>query len=136
MDRLMTGAEWFGEPLRAALARGDLPKERLSDMVRRILRSIYAVGLDQPLPQPVVDMAEHHATALDVARQGIVLLKNDGVLPIRADTPTIAVIGGYAQLGVVTGAGSSAVVPPGGFAAEVSIGGEGVMAPGRNIYLL
>jgi beta-glucosidase len=75
--------------------------------------------------------------ALDVARQGIVLLKNDGVLPLAADTTArIAVIGGYSQLGVPIGAGSSAVVPPGGYAAVVTIGGPGIMGGGRNLYLL
>ena len=34
-----------------------MPKERLSDMVRRILRSMYAVGTDKWGPAPEVDMA-------------------------------------------------------------------------------
>ena len=47
IDVLMWDAESFTEPLRAAFAEGELPKERLSEMVRRILRSMYAVGIDQ-----------------------------------------------------------------------------------------
>jgi beta-glucosidase-like glycosyl hydrolase len=57
-----------------------VPKERLSDMVRRILRSMYAVGVDKWGPPPAVDMAKHNEVALDAARQGIVLLNNDGLL--------------------------------------------------------
>ena len=38
--------EWFVGPLREALARGELPKERLSDMARRVLYAIYASGAD------------------------------------------------------------------------------------------
>ena len=34
------------------------------------------------------------------------------------------------------GTGSSAVVPPGGYAAEVHIGGPGIMGSARNLYLL
>jgi beta-glucosidase len=43
----------------------ELPKERLSDMVRRILRSIYAVGVDNWGPAPEVDMAKHNEIALE-----------------------------------------------------------------------
>ncbi len=48
LDVMMNGGVWFNEPLRKAYAEGKLPKERLSDMVRRILRSIYALGIDKP----------------------------------------------------------------------------------------
>jgi beta-glucosidase len=140
IDMLMWDAESFTEPLRAAFAEGELPKERLSEMVRRILRSVYAVGIDRweaGRPAAHDDAAAHHAIALEGARQGIVLLENDGILPLATDTPTrIAVIGGYAELGVPVGTGSSAVTPPGGYAAEVHIGGPGIMGSARNLYLL
>src|SRR3954454_17295102 len=45
IDRMLWDAEPFTEPLRKAHADGQLPPERLSEMVRRILRSIYAVGV-------------------------------------------------------------------------------------------
>ncbi|EUA43951.1 putative BETA-GLUCOSIDASE BGLS domain protein [Mycobacterium xenopi 4042] len=45
-------------------------------------------------------------------------------------------IGGYAQIGVPTGCGSSAVVPPGGYAAVIPIGAPGLMGSVRNLYLL
>ena len=76
---------------------------RLSDMVRRILHSIAAVGVDQPLAPPTIDLAQPHATALEVARQGIVLLKNDGVLPLASDTRRITVIDGFAPPGRAVG---------------------------------
>ena len=98
LDVMMWKAEAFTGPLRAAHASGELPKERLSDMVRRILRSMYAVGVDRWGPRPEVDQAAHNQVALEAARQGIVLLKNDGVLPVPADTTMrIAVIGGHAD---------------------------------------
>jgi beta-glucosidase len=140
IDVLMWDAESFTEPLRAAFAEGGLPKERLSEMVRRILRSMYAVGIDRweaGRPAARDDAAAHHAIALEGARQGIVLLENDGILPLATDAGTrIAVIGGYAELGVPVGTGSSAVTPPGGYAAEVHIGGPGIMGSARNLYLL
>ena len=137
LDKMMWKDEYFVGPLKLAYDQGKLPKERLSDMVRRILRSIYAVGVDQWGAAPQVDMARHNQVALDTARQGIVLLKNEGVLPLAADSSArIAVIGGYAQLGVPSGSGSSTVLPPGGFASVVTVGGSGIMAGGRNLYLL
>ncbi len=45
-------------------------------------------------------------------------------------------IGGYAQVGVPIGTGSSAVTPPGGYAAEIKIGGPGIVGLVRNLYLL
>jgi beta-glucosidase len=105
-------------------------------MVRRILRSIYAVGIDKWGAAPVVDMARHNEIALEIARQGMVLLKNDGVLPLAADRPVkIAVIGGHAQEGVASGTGSGAVMPVGGFAAVIKVGGPGTMGAARNLYL-
>jgi beta-glucosidase len=136
-DTLYWNAQPFVEPLREAYAEGKLSKERLSDMVRRILRSMFAVGIDAWGPAPEVDMAKHSEIALETARQGIVLLKNDGVLPLAADTTArIAVIGGHAHVGVPIGTGSSAVTPPGGYAAETSIGGPGIMGLARKLYLL
>jgi beta-glucosidase len=82
-------------------------------------------------------MAKHNEIALETARQGIVLLKNDGVLPLAADTTArVAVIGGHAHVGVPIGTGSSAVVPPGGSAATMKIGGPGIAGSIRNLYLL
>ncbi len=135
-DRMLWGSEPFTDALREAYARGEFPKERLSDIVRRILRALFAVGADRWGPAPEVDLAKHSEIALEGARQGIVLLKNDGALPLPTDEPLkIAVIGGYAQQGVISGTGSGAVAPVGGFAAVVKIGGAGVMGKHRNLFL-
>ena len=134
IDALLWQGEAFTNRLRAAFADGKLSPQRLSDMVRRILRSIFAVGADRSDSAPAPDMAAHHRIALQIARQGIVLLKNNGVLPVSSLAARhIAVIGGCAQIGVPTGCGSSAVVPPGGYAAVFPIGWPGGL---RNLYLL
>ncbi len=134
IDQFYWNVQSFVEPLREAYTEGKLSKERLSEMVCRILRSMFAVGIDAWGSAPVlVDMAKHNEIALEMARQGIVLLKNDGVLPLAADTTArIAVIGGHAHIGVPIGTGSSAVVPPGGYAAEIAISGPGIMGLARN----
>lgn len=133
IDALLWQAETFGAPLQAAYADGRLPRQRLSDMVRRILRSMFAVGIDQWGPAPEPDMNAHNDVALEIARQGIVLLQNGGALPLSAGR--IAVIGGYAHRGVPAGFGSSTVVPPGGYADVIPIGGSGLEAGMRNLYL-
>ena len=136
LDMKQWGAEAFTDRLREAYAEGKVPSERLSDMVRRILRSLFAVGADQWGPAPTVDMARHNEIALEGARQGTVLLKNDGALPLATDKPLrIAVIGGHAQEGIVSGTGSGAVLPVGGFASVNKIGGAGTMGAMRNLYL-
>jgi beta-glucosidase len=135
-DKQFNRREWFGEPLREAFNQGALPHARLSEMVRRILHSIYAVGVDKPSSPPVIDWAKDNATALEVARQGIVLLKNDGTLPLASDIRSIAVIGGRADIGVPTGGGSSTVTPPGGFAAIDSAGCQPTLPDCRKQYFL
>jgi beta-glucosidase len=136
LDALLWGSEAFGDRLRAAYAEGALPAARLSDMVRRILRSMFAVGIDDRAAGPAPDAAAHNDIALQIARQGIVVLSNRGALPLAPGPgAAVAVIGGFAQLGVAAGYGSSAVVPPGGFAGVIPIGGTGLEAGIRNLYL-
>jgi beta-glucosidase len=137
MDKTIWGSEAFTDGLRAAYEEGTLSKERLSEMVRRILRSLFAVGADSWGPAPEVDKARHNELALETARQGIVLLKNDGVLPLEAGKELkIAVIGGHAQEGVISGTGSGAVLPETGFAAVIKIGGPGKLGASRNLYVM
>jgi beta-glucosidase len=138
IDARMWGAEQFAEPLEKAYEEGTLSKERLSDMARRILRSTFAVGIDRWEGEPEVDLDAHDRISLETARQGIVLLRNeDGALPLPNDEKlNVAVIGGYAQLGVVSGTGSGAVMPKGGYAAVIPIGGAGPMGHARNLFLM
>lgn len=137
IDALLWQAETFGAPLRDAYAQGRLPRERLSDMVRRILRSMFAVGIDTTAAAPEPDVTAHNEIALRIARQGAVLLTNRGALPLAPEPgQRIAVIGGYAHLGVPAGYGSSTVVPHGGYAGVVPISGSGLEAGLRNLYLL
>lgn len=121
--------EWFVAPLREAYAQGKFTKERLSDMVRRILCAIYATGIDRWSGLgPPVDMEAHHQAVLDVARQGIVLLKNDGSILPLAGKKRVALIGGHAHLGVMGGGGgSSQTIPPTGYALVVPLGGGGLL---------
>lgn len=129
--------EWFVGPLREAYANGQFPKERLSDMVRRVLYAVYLVGADTwSGPQEQPDLAAHLASAIEVARQGTVLLKNDGILPIRPDVKRIAVIGAFSHLGMVSGGGGSTLTNPiGGFALNIPLGGVNYLGALRRLAI-
>ncbi len=130
------GNDYFGAPLKAALANGQVPPARLDDMVHRILRSLFAAGLvDRPLATKPTDLAAHAQTVREDAAHGIVLLKNDGVLPLAAKARRIAVIGGYADRGVMSGGGSSQVIPIGNTPdTEVPISGAAHPFPGLGLF--
>lgn len=104
---------FFDDPLRAAVAAGEVPARRIREMAHRILRSMIACGvMDHPVSPGEPDLARGAAVARKAAEAGIVLLKNDGVLPLEG-VRRLAVIGGHADLGVLSGGGSSQVIPKG-----------------------
>jgi len=121
-DQEMPGDKWFGARLNLAVEKGDVPMARLDDMVRRILRTEFALGvLDDRLPGQfpsmcAVDPFAGAEVAQRVAEQSIVLLKNaDGQLPLDPlRLKSIAVIGSHADVGVLSGWGSDQVDPAGG----------------------
>ena len=97
------------EAIVAAVEAGEIPIEVLDARVRKVLELV-AKG------EPVLDLDEsfdpdvHHALAREAAAESVVLLKNDGTLPLAADA-TIAVIGEFARTPRFQGAGSSQVTP-------------------------
>ena len=124
---------FFKASLKAALASGEVPQARLDDMARRILRSLFASGVvEKPVKIAPIDYAAHAKVTQADAEEGIVLLKNDGGhLPIAKTVKTIAVIGAHADVGVLSGGGSSQVYPIGGRAVQ-DVGPKGW--PGPMIY--
>ena len=106
---------FFDAPLKAAVAGGQVPAARVRDMAKRVLRAMFAEGLfDHPVVAGGLDTAADGAVAQRAAEGGIVLLKNaGGVLPLAATAKKIVVIGGRADVGVMSGGGSSQVMPVG-----------------------
>jgi beta-glucosidase len=103
--------------LKAAVENGEVPVSRLNDMVHRILRTMFACGvIDHPPVVKPIDFPADAAVAERVEEQGAVLLKNaEGQLPLQASIlHSIAVIGSHADVGVLSGGGSSQVNPVGG----------------------
>ena len=110
---------------RVAVDFSAIAEPRLVDMNRRILRSMLAAGLfDAPPQRSPIDYAAHAADALDAAQRGIVVLKNEGALPLGRQVRRVAVIGGHADAGVLSGGGSAQVLPV-GRAMAIPVGGDG-----------
>jgi len=128
---------FFGAPLKASVEKGEVPPARIDDMVRRILRGVIASGAyDHPVVAKAdIDYAANAQVALRVAQHGIVLLKNAGdALPLPGAVKSIAVIGGHADVGVLSGSGSTQVRPVGGPALEIRIKKGPAAAFARRTY--
>jgi beta-glucosidase len=101
----MTGSNYLGKPVIDSIATGALTEEMVNEKVRQILRVRFAV---EAIPDDVANTVmtsqpECQETALQVARKSIVLLKNQGILPVKADVKKIAVIGQNAVLKTQSG---------------------------------
>ena len=86
----------------AAVKAGILPEDTVDQAVKRLFAARFRLGLFDPphkvpfsrIPFSENDSAAHRALALEAARKSLVLLKNDnGMLPLKSDTKTIAVVG-------------------------------------------
>ena len=100
---LTCGEEYVTLP--QAVAEGLIKESELDTALRRLFTARMRLGLFDPpaavpfnnIPMSVVGAPEHRRLALEVARQSIVLLKNDGTLPLKPGVKTIAVIGPNAE---------------------------------------
>jgi beta-glucosidase len=119
--------------LRAAVKQGLISEGEIDRAVKRLFVARFRLGMFDPpemvpfskIPFSENDSAEHRRLAADAARESMVLLKNDGTLPLRKDLGTIAVIGPNADdrdvlLGNYNGQTSHAVTPLEGIRRAVS----------------
>lgn len=101
---------YLGDTVIALINNGTVPESVLDDKVRRILRvMIKTKMLDKKAPG-AINTKEHQDVALRIAREGIILLKNDNILPLKkASVKSLAVIGANAINKQGGGGGSSQV---------------------------
>jgi beta-glucosidase len=99
LDVELPATDCYGAPLLDALEAGLVSEETVDEAVRRVLRTKFDVGV---FDEPYVDVTRaastaktpaHRELARTIARKSIVLLKNDGILPLPSDLGSIAVIG-------------------------------------------
>lgn len=95
----------YGDALKDALASGDLDLETIDTAVRRHLQKKFELGLfetpyvDEGHVLEVFETSQQRDLACEIACQSMVLLKNDGLLPLRKNIDTLAVIGPLADDG-------------------------------------
>jgi beta-glucosidase len=129
-----------------ALEKGLLREEDLDVAVGRLVLARMRLGMFDPpervaysrIPYSVNDAPEHDRLARRVAQESIVLLKNDGLLPLRRDVRTIAVVGPNADdvmtlLGNYNGTPSRPVTILAGIRGAVSPGTRVLYARGTDL---
>jgi beta-glucosidase len=125
LDQEEPMADYFGPRLKEAVDAGKVPLSEIDDHARRVLYAEFLSGVvDDPPHKSVIDVEKGFEVAQRVEEKSIVLLKNNqGVLPIDpSKVHSIAIIGGHADVGMLSGGGSAQVDPP---------GGNAIMPPGK-----
>jgi beta-glucosidase len=125
LDQEQPMANYFGPALLQAAKDGKVPMAEIDDHARRVLYAEFMSGIvDHPVEKGVVDVLGGLDVAQRIEEKSIVLLRNEkDILPLNpARTKTIAVIGGHADVGMISGGGSAQVDPP---------DGNAIMPPGQ-----
>ncbi len=126
-----------------AVEKGYITEDDIDVSLRRLFTARFKLGMFDPpekvkyqnIPYDVVDSEEHKELALEVTRESMVLLKNDGVLPLKKDLNKIAVIGPNSNqwdvlLGNYNGFPSEIITPLKGIEQAVGEGTEVLFTEG------
>lgn len=105
------GKYFMGDTVISLVKAGTVDEKLIDEKVRRILRAMFKSNMFSPgRSNGSLNTATHQSTALTVAEEGIVLLKNDNILPLKRDAvKVIAVIGANADRKHAGAGGSSQV---------------------------
>lgn len=99
---------YLADPYLEGLKSGKYDMQTLDDKVRRVLRLMYRTNMNKNRPYGSFASPEHAAAARKIGDEAIVLLKNEGVLPIK-DAKKILVVGENAIKMMTVGGGSSSL---------------------------
>lgn len=87
----------FCDAVIAGIRSGSISEKTVDNALRRILRVKFSLGLfdknKKRLPRSIIGSKEHIEINHRLARESLVLLENDGTLPLKSAPKTIAVIG-------------------------------------------
>lgn len=104
------GKFFLGNEAKKLISSCDANESLVDDKVRRVLRVMFKTKLSSDRSTGVVNTAEHQQLALKVAEEAVVLLKNDGLLPLsKTKVKSVAVIGANATRRHAASGGSSQV---------------------------
>tara|TARA_X000001036_G_scaffold310855_1_gene289572 strand:- start:1002 stop:3428 length:2427 start_codon:yes stop_codon:yes gene_type:complete len=104
----------WGEQLYAAVSEGKIEEELINDKVRRILNiANFSKRFENPTnkPEESNDSADHRKLLKKAAADGMVLLKNNDLLPLKSDIKNLAIIGPNAKEAQIIGGGSASLKP-------------------------
>jgi beta-glucosidase len=101
---------YLADTVLSLVKSGKVQESVLDDKVRRILQVMFKTKMFEDRPKKSVNTKEHQVIALKVAEEGIVLLKNEGLLPLsKQSVKSIAIIGANADRKHAGAGGSSQV---------------------------
>ena len=101
-------AYYLALPYKEKLLAGELPMEDLDDKVRRALRLNFRT-LPDGRDFGRMNTPQHSADCRKIGTEGIVLLRNEGILPLKADARKIVVLGENAIRPMIVGGSSSSL---------------------------
>jgi beta-glucosidase len=108
------GRWWGGEKLQAAVIAGEVPEDLIDDKIRRVLEFLAwrdrLPGETTTSDERHVDRPEHRTLARRAAAESMVLLRNDGLLPLQPGT-SVALIGHGVASTALQGGGSANLRP-------------------------
>lgn len=101
MNVEMSAPKYYGDPMKDAIDAGELSVETVDNLLREYLMVVYRMGIDSRKRYDT-SVEVHSERAIEVAREvaqnSPVLLKNSGILPLKAsDYKSVAVLGPLAQ---------------------------------------
>lgn len=106
MELEMPGSNGVNDALIVeAVRKGELEESVLDAAVTRILSVIFKY--EENKREENFDRRADHERAVEIAKQCIVLLQNDGILPLKEKEENLAIIGGFAEHPRYQGGGSS-----------------------------
>ena len=100
-------AYYMAEPYKAKILAGELSEDELNEKVRRALRLNFRTQADGYFGSFL--SPEHFADCRRIGGEGIVLLRNEGVLPLKKDAKKIVVLGENAIRPMIVGGQSSSL---------------------------
>jgi len=99
---------YLADPYLNMMKNGEVPESTVDDKARNILRLIFRTAMDTDKPFGSIVTPEHYAAAKQIGDESIVLLKNNGLLPLQPGKyKKILVVGENAVRKLNFGGGSS-----------------------------
>lgn len=100
---------YMANPYLEKLRNGQASVANLDDRVRRVLRTIFRTSMAPSHWKGRFTCPEHYLTARKIGAEGIVLLKNNGILPLGEDIKRVLVVGENAVKMMTVGGGSASL---------------------------